>query len=67
MKKKKLLGGRFNDLVGSENANKAKQMASSIVRMGKVSHGQCAVLLLSHWNLCGKLTVLKGKLLEEAK
>jgi staphylococcal nuclease domain-containing protein 1 len=27
---------RFNDLVGSDNANKAKQMAGSIVRMGKV-------------------------------
>jgi staphylococcal nuclease domain-containing protein 1 len=27
---------RFNDLVGQDNANKAKQMAGSIVRMGKV-------------------------------
>ena len=26
---------RFNDLVGSDNSNKAKQMAGSIVRMGK--------------------------------
>merc|ERR1719247_1813788 len=27
---------RFNDLVGQDNANKVKQMAGSIVRMGKV-------------------------------
>ena len=39
------LAVRFNDLVGSDNANKAKQMAGSIVRMGKVTHRKRGLLV----------------------